>query len=76
MSYASQYIATDSTGHFFRIDNGALYSYQPKNGNWIMVQNVENLNAKFLLSMNGRALIITNSGKLKMIGTGGMLYLL
>eukprot|EP00795_Rhopilema_esculentum_P001382 gene1382-15786_t len=72
--YASQYIATDSTGHFFRIENGTLYSYQPKNEDWTMVQNVESLNAKFLLSVNGRALIITNSGELKMIGTGERIF--
>lgn len=71
LPYSSHYLSTDSLDHFFRLWNGQLHRWQEHHSNWRTVEIKEKLEAKSVLSINGQPVIVTKSGNLKMIGSGG-----
>ena len=68
-------MSTDRMGHLFRLNGGILYRHLGRHASsWVEVPVIENLNLKSVLSLNGQPVVITEDGRIKMIGSGGKLF--
>ena len=61
----------DRVGHLFIVVNGKLHRRAQYPDGWALLPINRNLNVRSVLSLNGEPIVITDNGKLVMIGSGG-----
>ena len=61
----------DRVGHLFIVVNGKLHRRAQYTDGWALLPVNRDLSIKSVLSLNGEPIVITDNGKLVMIGSGG-----